>query len=64
MGCRPYERQINVRAPSSGFRSITKGKLAEKIAREMHDYMNVSARQFRVVLEAVVLHVVLILGLR
>lgn len=63
MGCRSYERQINVRSPSSGFRSITKGKLAEKIAREMHDYMNVSARRFRV-LGAIVLHAVLILGLR
>ncbi len=63
MGCRSYERQINVRNPANGFLSITKGKISEKIAREIHDYMNVSARQFRV-LEAVVLHVVLILGLR
>ncbi|OJT01611.1 hypothetical protein TRAPUB_7953 [Trametes pubescens] len=40
VGCRSYERQINVRNPANGFRSITKGKLAEKIAREIHDYMN------------------------
>ncbi|KAI0831133.1 hypothetical protein BC628DRAFT_1352418 [Trametes gibbosa] len=40
VGCRSYERQINVRSPPNSSRSITKGKLAEKIAREMFDYMN------------------------
>ncbi|KAH9854065.1 hypothetical protein C2E23DRAFT_914277 [Lenzites betulinus] len=40
VGCRSYERQINVRAPANSFHSITKGKLAEKIAREIFDYMN------------------------
>lgn len=43
VGCRSYERQINVRTPANSFRSITKAKLAEKIAREIFDYMNVSA---------------------
>ncbi|KAI0646897.1 hypothetical protein C8Q79DRAFT_593368 [Trametes meyenii] len=38
--CSPFERQINVRNPAhNSSHSITKGKLAEKIAREIFDYM-------------------------
>ncbi|KAI0670542.1 hypothetical protein C8Q78DRAFT_132750 [Trametes maxima] len=38
--CGPFERQINVRNPAhNSSLSITKGKLAEKIAREIFDYM-------------------------
>ncbi|KAI0781103.1 hypothetical protein BD413DRAFT_462744, partial [Trametes elegans] len=37
---KPYERQINVRNTANGFRSITRGRLAEKIARELYDYVN------------------------
>ncbi|KAI0637133.1 hypothetical protein C8Q77DRAFT_1207248 [Trametes polyzona] len=37
---RSYERQINVRSPANSFRSITRGKLAEKIAREIFEYLN------------------------
>ncbi|PIL23840.1 hypothetical protein GSI_13591 [Ganoderma sinense ZZ0214-1] len=36
-GCRPYEKQINVRNPSNNLRSITRRKLAEKVAKEIHD---------------------------
>ncbi|KAI0361921.1 hypothetical protein OH77DRAFT_1416106 [Trametes cingulata] len=35
-----FERQINVRSPSNSFRPITKARLAEKLAREIYDYMN------------------------
>ncbi|KAI1787889.1 hypothetical protein LXA43DRAFT_675826 [Ganoderma leucocontextum] len=36
-GCRPYEKQINVRNPSNNLKSITRRKLAEKVAKEIHD---------------------------
>ncbi|OSD01677.1 hypothetical protein PYCCODRAFT_1369048 [Trametes coccinea BRFM310] len=38
VGSRSYERQINVRSPAHGSSSITKGRLAEKIARELFEY--------------------------
>ncbi|KAI0664973.1 hypothetical protein C8Q70DRAFT_23410 [Cubamyces menziesii] len=40
VNCRSYERQINVRNPAHSSHSITKGRLAEKIAREIFDYFN------------------------
>ncbi|KAI0374717.1 hypothetical protein BV20DRAFT_1032804 [Pilatotrama ljubarskyi] len=40
VGQMSFERQINVRSPSGSFRSITRAKLAEKIAKEVFDYMN------------------------
>nr|VWO98638.1 Mevalonyl-coenzyme A hydratase sidH (EC (Siderophore biosynthesis protein H) [Ganoderma boninense] len=36
-GCRPYEKQINVRNPSNNLKSITRRKLAEKVAKEICD---------------------------
>ncbi|KAM5539041.1 hypothetical protein V8D89_007264 [Ganoderma adspersum] len=36
-GCRPYEKQINVRNPSNNLRSITRRKLTEKVAKEIRD---------------------------
>ncbi|KAI9064262.1 hypothetical protein FKP32DRAFT_1685624 [Trametes sanguinea] len=39
VGSRSYERQINVRSPAHGSSSITKGRLAEKIARELFEYL-------------------------
>ncbi|TBU47949.1 hypothetical protein BD309DRAFT_389448 [Dichomitus squalens] len=38
-GCKSYERQINVRNPANNARSITRRKLAEKIAKEIYDFM-------------------------
>ncbi|KAI0807181.1 hypothetical protein C8Q74DRAFT_1362716 [Fomes fomentarius] len=39
VGCRHYEKQINVRNPANNSRSITRAKLAEKVAKEIYDYM-------------------------
>ncbi|KAI0709022.1 hypothetical protein C8Q76DRAFT_741905 [Earliella scabrosa] len=37
--CRPWERQINVRNPANRTRSVTRARLAEKVAKEIYDYM-------------------------
>ncbi|RDX48301.1 hypothetical protein OH76DRAFT_1352685 [Lentinus brumalis] len=39
VGCPSFERQINVRNPANNGKSITRAKVAEKIAKEIADYM-------------------------
>ncbi len=41
VGCPSFERQINVRNPANNGKSITRAKVAEKIAKEIADYMKV-----------------------
>ncbi|KAI0747960.1 hypothetical protein C8Q80DRAFT_705330 [Daedaleopsis nitida] len=41
-GCKSFERQINVRNPANNARSITRAKLAEKLAKEIYEFMRVS----------------------
>ncbi|RPD65970.1 hypothetical protein L226DRAFT_566456 [Lentinus tigrinus ALCF2SS1-7] len=41
VSCPSYERQINVRNPANHGKSVTRAKLAEKIAKEIADYMKV-----------------------
>ena len=46
VGVKPFEKQINVRNPASQAHSITRSKLAEKIAKEIYAFMQVRARPF------------------
>ena len=39
--CRDHERQINVRNLANSSRSITRAKLAEKIAKEIYEFLKV-----------------------
>ena len=41
VGVKPYEKQINVRNPANPTRSISRSKLAEKIAKEIFEFMKV-----------------------